>query len=261
MTEPATRPNLLRFVSFNTRTPNPADLGNRWEKRKEWVAEFIRDALRPDVIGLQECHHGQAVWLAERLPEYDWVGVGRSDGREKGEMVPIFHRRDRLERLDACHFWLSETPEKPGSRSWLTSLPRMCTWARFQADGGETCVFNTHFDHVSGRARRKGAELIRSRAAEVKVPTVVMGDFNAAPGSPPHAALLDGEPHLRDAGADSNVGTFHNFTGKPGSRIDWILTTPHWQNVTYAVDRTERDGRYPSDHFPIVVEASMAAAE
>ncbi len=251
----------LRFASFNIRTPVLSDLGNRWEKRKTFVAEFIRDTLRPDVIGLQECHRHQADFLAEHLPDYDWIGVGRSDGREDGEMVPLFHRRDAVERLDACHFWLSEAPDVPGSRSWLTSLPRMCTWARFKVGESEFCVFNTHFDHVSPRARRKGAELLRARAADLDVPCIVMGDFNAKPGSPPHQALLDGKPDLRDAGVDTGEGTFHGFSGKPGGRIDWLLTTPHWSEVRYAVDQTQRDGRFPSDHFPVLIDATLPAQE
>lgn len=250
----------LRFASFNIRTPVVTDLGNYWPKRKAFVAETIRDVLKPDVIGLQECDLDQATYLAGELPEYEWAGVGRSDGREKGEMVPIFHRRDRVERLDVCHFWLSETPEVAGSKSWLTSLPRMVTWARFRVEAREFCFFNAHFDHVSPMARKNGASLLRSRVDDVApVPCVVAGDFNAAPGKPPYVNLIAGGGLIDHAPADAE-GTFHGFSGKPGSRIDWLLTTPHWQDVTYAADRTVNDdGRYPSDHFPILIDATLPA--
>ena len=258
---------VLRFASFNIRTPTPLDGANRWERRREFVAEVIRDVLRPDVIGLQECTIEQAEYLAGEMPAYDWVGVGRSDGRRRGEMVPIFHKRDQVERLDVCHFWLSKTPETPGSRSWLTSFPRMVTWARFAVAGREFAFFNTHFDHLSPLARRESAKLLLARVTEVHAdgatPCIVAGDFNAAPASRPHRILTSTiltDPAAEDA--TPTAGTFHRFTGTATSRIDWLLATPTptpggRDDPTYRRDTTTRAGRWPSDHFAITLDARV----
>src|SRR3712207_7586469 len=54
--------------------------------------------------------------LEERLPGYRWIGVGRMDGKDGGEFSPILYRSTCLEPIDHGTFWLSETPEEPGSR-------------------------------------------------------------------------------------------------------------------------------------------------
>jgi endonuclease/exonuclease/phosphatase family metal-dependent hydrolase len=249
----------LCFASFNIRTPLLLDGANRWSKRKGLVADVIRDVLQPDVIGLQECTIEQATFLADAMPKYDWVGVGRSDGRQRGEMVPIFYKRDRVEQLDACHFWLSTRPDQPGSRSWLSSFPRMVTWARFKASGKEFAFFNTHFDHISTRARRESAKLLLERVTDVHAdgatPCIVAGDFNDVPASQPHEILTStvlGDPAPEDA-----AGTYHRFTGNATRRIDWLLATSEWGELTYRLDTTSRDGRWPSDHHAITLEASL----
>lgn len=252
----------LRFATFNIRYPAASDGQDLWDIRKDFVAQVIR-AIDADVIGLQECYRAQANYLAGELPEYEHIGVGRDDGRDAGEMVPLFHKPGRVERLDACHFWLSETPDKPGSKSWDTAITRMCTWGRFKIADREFCVFNAHFDHRGEEARRQSALLLRSRVDEMApVPCVVLGDFNATPGSPPHKALV-GEDGLLDTGtaldADpATAGTFHNFTGNTdGGRIDWILLTNHWKLIESRIDHSHRDNRYPSDHFPVIADVAM----
>ena len=117
----------LRVMTFNIRYHNPADGVNAWPARRDWVAQIIRDR-GADLVGIQEALPDQIADLEKRLPEYGWYGVGRDDGRRRGEHTPIFYRKARLERLDQGAFWLSEQPDKPGSQSWDTSLPRVAVW-------------------------------------------------------------------------------------------------------------------------------------
>src|SRR5690242_18659922 len=117
----------LRVMSYNIRYGTAPDGENHWDRRKDFLAETIR-VFAPDLLGTQETLAAQRDLLAEKLPEYDHLGVGREDGRDQGEMAALFYKRDRFEKLGGGHFWLSETPDKPGSKSWDSALPRMVTW-------------------------------------------------------------------------------------------------------------------------------------
>ncbi len=133
-------------MSFNIRYDNPDDGASAWSHRIERVADEMRQV---DLIGVQEALRHQVEQLAEQLSEYTWVGVGRNDGKEDGEFVPVFFRTAMFELLGATTFWLSETPEKPGSRGWDAALLRVVTSAHLKVRGTEFVfhVMNTHFDH------------------------------------------------------------------------------------------------------------------
>lgn len=258
----------VRVMSFNIRFGTANDGENRWPLRQDFVVETIR-AFDPDLLGTQETLADQRDFLGEKLSEYDFVGVGRDDGQVAGEMMAIYWKRDRFEKLAVGHFWLSETPEVVGSRSWDTSLPRMVTWVKLrdrrQPEAPPIAWFNTHFDHRGQEARLESARLIRRKALELAADhhLIVTGDFNAGEDSPPYAALFaaaePGQPVLVDAyrrlhperGAEE--GTFSGFDSKVtrGARIDWVAVCDRWQVIEAAIDRTQRDGRTPSDHFPV----------
>jgi endonuclease/exonuclease/phosphatase family metal-dependent hydrolase len=265
-------PGPFRVLSFNIRYAAPEDGPNAWELRRELAIETIRhhDA---DVLGLQEVLASQAAELRAALPEYGFVGVGRDDGAAQGEFVPIFYRRKRFELTDSGHFWLSSQPGQPGSIGWDAALPRMATWVRLRfkdAPLTELTVVNTHFDHRGERARSESAKLIRRLAESLGgQPLVVLGDFNCPPGSEPHWILTEERSHptaLRDAwtvadSSEADAGTYHAFTGEPREgRIDWILTSRRCEVVDVSIDRTQRGGRYPSDHFPVVATLRLPAA-
>jgi endonuclease/exonuclease/phosphatase family metal-dependent hydrolase len=258
----------VRVMSFNIRYGTANDGDNHWDKRKEFLVETIK-AFAPDLLGTQETLGFQRDYLAEKLPGYDVLGVGRDDGKEKGEMTALYFKRSRFEKLDGGHFWLSETPDQPGSKSWDTSLTRMATWVKLrdrrQPRAKPLAFFNTHFDHRGAQARTESARLIRRRVAEMSKTcrVIVTGDFNAGEGSDPYKALFDpndGQPSpLRDTyrivhpTRAANEGTFSDFKAgaKDGSRIDWIGVSREWRVIKAEIDRTERDGRTPSDHFPV----------
>lgn len=259
----------VRLMSFNIRYGTAPDGLNHWDRRKDFLVDTIR-AFAPDLLGTQETLGFQRDFLAKQLAEFDQLGVGRDDGREAGEMMALFYRRDRFEKLEGGHFWLSETPDTIGSKSWDSSLPRMVTWVRLcdrkRPDATPLVFFNTHFDHRSPTARLESARLLRRRIASLAKdgPFLLTGDFNTGEASPPYLALFGGERDQPSPIIDSfrathpdraanSEGTFSSFQADAlsGPRIDWIGVSRDWEVVSSAIDRTARDGRTPSDHFPV----------
>ena len=266
--EPDGKPDgQLRVMSFNIRYGTARDGDNHWDKRNEFVADTIR-AFDPDLLGTQETLGFQKKFLAKKLTGYETFGVGRDDGQEKGEMMAVYWRRDRFEKVDGGHFWLSETPDKIGSKSWDSSLPRMVTWVRLKdkVSGGKPILFaNTHFDHRGPVARLNSAKLIRVRLETLGrgCSIVLTGDFNAAEGSAPYEALFgEIDDHKSpvvdsyravhpDRKPDEGTATGFRAGASTGGRIDWIGVSRDWTITAAGIDRTAKDGRTPSDHFPV----------
>jgi endonuclease/exonuclease/phosphatase family metal-dependent hydrolase len=256
---PARAADTLRVMTFNVRLPMASDGPERWDARRDLFVKTIRDA-RPDVFGTQELYKAQGDYVVAKLPGYAWFGMGRKGG-DGDEHMGVFYRRDALRVLDSGNFWLSDTPDVPGSISWGTLYPRMVTWARFQRkDDGRTFVlFDTHLPYreQDDAARAKGAAVILKRIAKLPAdePFVLTGDFNTTPDGGVHAVLTK---QLQDAWlvAPQRSGpgkTFHDFTGKPTERIDWILVRGFRVRDVRTV--TAHAGKlYPSDHFPVVAD-------
>jgi len=258
----------VRVMTFNIRYGTANDGENHWDRRKEFLVETIR-ASAPDLLGTQETLGFQRDYLAQQLPDYACLGVGRNDGREDGEMMALYFLRDRFELLASGHFWLSETPDQVGSKSWDTSLPRMATWVKLRdrrtAGAPAILYLNTHFDHRGLQARLESARLIRRQASTLGqgCRVVVTGDFNAGDDSDPYRALFgqvaDQASPLVDAfrvahpEPGPNEGTFSGFDASAvtGARIDWIGVSRDWQVIRAEIDRTSRAGRTPSDHWPV----------
>ena len=210
----------VRVLSYNVRYDNRHDVHDAWHERREGVTDVVR-FHRPDVVAFQEVLPNQRRDLRERLSAYTLVGRGREPGDE-GESCPIGVRADRWAVADHGTFWLSPTPDEP-SAGWDAAHPRIATWARVRPaagdaadDGASFLVANTHFDHVSARARVESARLLDSRVPSLAAddgadvadtegtpPVVLVGDLNCTPGAGPHAVLTDGG--LRDAAAAATV--------------------------------------------------------
>lgn len=271
------KPPPVRVMSYNIRYGTAADGDNHWDKRKAFLVETIKK-YGPDLLGTQETLAAQRDYLAKELPGYAGLGVGRDDGKEAGEMMALYYRKDRFDKLDAGHFWLSHEPDKVGSKGWDAALPRMVSWVKLRdrkaAKGAPAVVFlNTHFDHRGAKARAESAKLLRARAVKLGqgAAVIVTGDFNAGEGTAPYQALFgeaDKQPSpLRDTyrvvhpkKGDAEA-TFSGFRGgaRKGARIDWIGCGEHWKVAGAAIDRTERKGRTPSDHFAVTAELEWKA--
>lgn len=264
--------NDFRVMSFNLRTKFIMDGPNHWNHRKDLVVKTIKD-FTPDLLGTQECQISQARYLKSQLPGYQFVGAGRDDGKAGGEMCAIFYRGDRFNKLDEGHFWLSEDPYEPGTKSWGSSYRRMVTWVKLQPRGkrGQPFYFfNTHFDNTAARARVQQAWLLRRMIDRIAdgAPTIVSGDFNTDSGTTPYQLLVSGPQDWRGYLLDTyrqvnpvptaDEGTRHKFHGGTGGdRIDWIITTSNFATVSARIDRTNYNGQYPSDHFPVTAVIRM----
>ena len=264
----------VRVMSFNCRVSTLFDLHNTWGLRKGLLVDTIRN-FGPDLLGTQECVAAQSDYLREQLDGYGFFGAGRNDGKRKGEMCGVFFKTSKFEKLDAGHFWLSESPSRPGSKGWGAIFPRMVTWVKLRPrDGGATFVwFNTHLDAFSSRARLNGAKLLRQRMGSIAgaLPVVVTGDFNADAGSDPYRTLVGrtGTPaRLNDTFQAINPrprrddGTRHAFLGgRGGPRIDWILASATaFRTIEAAIDHTRSGLMFPSDHFPVTAVLRPLAA-
>ena len=254
----------IRVMSFNVRNGLAKDGPNHWDKRKDLLVRMIRESAA-DIIGTQETYPFQADFLRQQLKKYRYVGRSRDDA--DGEQCGILYADARFNKLDEGHFWLSETPDNPGSKSWDSDLPRMATWVKLsdKQHPREFVLINTHFDHRGREARRESAQIIHAYATRfaAHTPVIVTGDFNASVESVPYQTLTAKNQgvQLRDtfhakhpirAGAAKHTGTFNGFRGKTeGPRIDWILTSPAFSIRDAMILRFEQDGRYPSDHFPV----------
>lgn len=248
----------LRVMTFNVRVPVDTNM-NAWVNRRELLVQVIK-AQHPDVLGTQELTEEQGRYMAAHLPGYAWFGQGR-DGGTHGEHMGVFYRTDRLQVLRSGDFWLSDTPNVPGSKSWGQPYPRMVTWAKFRLrhGGGTFDYFNTHFPYrpEDVHARMLSADEILRRIGQLPSTdrVILAGDFNSGPDNPVYAKLT-GSLHDAWVAATARTGparTFHNFTGIPDRRIDWILTRGFRTRVVHTI--TTHDGaHYPSDHFPVLAE-------
>jgi endonuclease/exonuclease/phosphatase family metal-dependent hydrolase len=256
-------------MTFNIRYDTPSDGVNAWPNRRDWVAALIRFHA-PDAIGVQEALAHMLADLDARVPEFARVGVGRADGRAGGEFSAILYRRDRLELLDSGTFWLSPTPEVVGSKGWDTAIERVATWAHFRdrRTGCRHMHLNTHFDHIGEQARRESARLIRRRLALLAAgrPIIVTGDLNADPASEPYRVLTrdtisEATAPLRDAftaSRNAHYGPTSTWTAfraiEPGRRIDYVLVSPQVRVAKHAILPDSWDGRFPSDHLPVMAD-------
>lgn len=254
-------PDTLCVMTYNLRfaSPNPP---NAWPQRRPLMRELIQN-ISPDVMGTQEGVYEQLKDLESDLPDYEWLGLGR-DGGSRGEFMAVFYRKTRLEPLAFDHFWLSDTPDVIGSKTWGPSLPRMVTWIKFRdrQTRQEFYFFNTHFDHQVQPAREKSAELVRKRIAELdtKLPVLLVGDFNAAAGTNKAFKILTEGDFFKGTWQTARerhgegIATFNSFKAlqKSGVRIDWILSHGDVTAEQIEIVTFERDGQFPSDHFPVV---------
>lgn len=257
-------------MTFNIRLNTSRDSLNAWPHRKDKVASQIL-FHEVHILGVQEALHDQMGDLRDRLKKYKSIGGGRDDGKEKGEYSAIFYDTTRLQVLQSQMFWLSETPEVPGSKSWDAAITRMVTWAKFRDRKTKKIFFffNTHFDHIGKVARKESAKLILQKVKEIAgaTPVLFTGDFNAEPSDEPIQVIIDkSNPlHLVDTKEISQTqhygptGTFNAFQSKERNDqpIDYIFMKGKWKILTHATISQTWEGRFASDHFAVLAKVSL----
>jgi endonuclease/exonuclease/phosphatase family metal-dependent hydrolase len=255
----------IAVMSFNIRYGTAKDGENEWSRRRTMLFDLVREQ-DADVIGLQEALDFQIDEITTAVTAYATIGVGRDDGRARGEFAAILFRKSRFRVAEGGTFWLSDTPAVPGSKSWGNNITRICTWARLiDRDGRGFFVYNVHLDHQSQPSRERSTQLLRERIAArsfVTDPVLVTGDFNVGEKNAALATLLG--PFVDSFRIvhpqEKTVGTFTGFKfgNIEGDKIDYILVQPGTEVMHADIVRFARDQRYPSDHFPVVARVRLA---
>jgi endonuclease/exonuclease/phosphatase family metal-dependent hydrolase len=245
-------------LTYNIRYDNPGDGPDRWELRREALAEEVLRS-RPDIIGLQEALLPQLQFLESRWTDYSRVGQGRDDGRDKGEFSPVLYNHQRFRLLRGHTFWLSPTPSVP-SKGWDAALPRIATMAVLQdiRNKDTVWVINTHFDHIGKMARLHAAEQLLDTLRPILArgqATFLMGDLNTEPHEAPVQLISQ---YMQDACPSnvSNQGTFNGFALEDTThrRIDYLFYMPNtFKFQTYTVSKPKINGRQVSDHYPVLM--------
>ncbi len=247
----------LKVMSYNIRMGTADDGTNSWQFRYPATYEMLKDQA-PDVVGIQEAFDFQVAYMEEYCG-YEAVGVGRDDGKKKGEQMSILWNKKTVKMIKWGTFWLSETPDKP-SRGWDAKCFRTATWAlmKCKKTGKKFYFVNTHLDHKGVEARRNGLNLIVDRIAEINpegYPMVLTGDFNITPDN---EALVDLDKKMdsvrKIAEKTDNLPTFNGW-GKRELLIDYIYVKgfsayPEYQTVT----KKYSDRKFVSDHYPIIAK-------
>ena len=280
--------------SYNIRLKVSSDSvkGNVWQKRCQVICDQV-NFMSPDIFGAQEVLHVQLLDMLRGLDGYDYIGVGRDDGKTGGEYAAIFYKTDRLRLLDQGNFCLSETPDRPGL-GWDAACVRICTWGRFAAqtatDDEAFYFFNLHMDHIGVTARREGAKLIVRKIREIAqgAPVIVTGDFNVDQKDEIYSIFTESgllkDSYLATRLRFAENGTFNSFDTDlyTDSRIDHIFVSPAMQVESYGVltnsywmpndesasqlkgndapqqiNFSKYTRRQPSDHYPVFVRINF----
>lgn len=259
----------INAMSFNIRYDNPEDGAQNWHHRKENVVRML-NFYDLDIIGMQEVLVSQLNYLKDNLKDYQAIGVGREDGKEKGEFTPVFFRKDRFKELKSGTFWLSETPEKV-SKGWDAALERIATWVvlKDKTTGKEFIFMNTHFDHRGKQARIESAKLLKTKATVLAVgkQLILTGDFNLVPESEGIQTIIkpDGKNTLVNSSSVAEITygpnwTSTGFKNRPFDQrrvIDYIFLKNIKTVNRYAVIAEKLNDLQLSDHCPVFVQVEL----
>lgn len=250
------------IMTWNIRLDVASDGPNAWSNRSQQFTEVLLNE-RPEILGMQEVLHNQLQDIAACLSGYVHIGVGRIDGKTKGEYGPIFYDTTRFKLIDAGYYWLSQTPEVAGSKGWDAACERIMSWAKLESrqTGKFLWVLNTHLDHMGTEARRNSLLLIKARTTKMigDEPFVLMGDFNFEPTDANYTIVSNWLTDTRTAAATDELKQHITFTGfdeqeENNSLIDFIFVNQKIIITDYQITEANINGRFSSDHLPVKVQ-------
>ena len=287
----------VNYGTFNIRNSNGdrKDPERCWDVRRDRVAQFVLDQ-QLSIVGMQEVLLDQLTDLQRLLPDYDYEGVGRDDGRQKGEYSPIFWLRSEWEKQKGGTFWLSPTPDVVGSVGWDAALTRIATYVllRHRQTGRQLMCINTHFDHIGHQARQESAHLILLKAKEIvnaaslndqttspqnsqatsplndqAIPFVLTGDFNIAMNDAAYHVITHDatfpilDTYMQGAPHEGPFYTWHDFGRLPvdrASKIDYIFASPDIHVLRTFIQQDDRSEQplHLSDHNPVVATLTIS---
>jgi endonuclease/exonuclease/phosphatase family metal-dependent hydrolase len=262
--------DIVKVMTFNIRYDNPRDSVNAWPNRSAFLCRFLKDE-KPDLIGMQEVLAHQVEYIDSVMTDYASIGVGRNDGAKGGEMNPVFFRKERFDLIRTRTFWLSDTPEKAGTKAWGAGLPRIVTWVELseKTTSEHFYFFNTHFAHDSDSARIMSSKLLLDKVDSIAsgFPFVITGDFNMLISGKGYEILTrpyESVPLLSDTYAVSEkrplgpAYTFNGFSDSTSSgRIDYIFVRNGMKVREHKTFIRKEHGIHISDHWPVMATLSL----
>lgn len=265
--------HVFKVMTMNLRKDSTLDRKNRWTYRKQMVTSFIRES-EADIIGVQELMPKMKEDIKQYLPEYSIFGDGRCKGFFN-EHVDILSNNQKVSVLDSRTIWLSKKPDKIGTRGFLAVFPRICTICEAELKGSHQRirVFNAHFDHISWYARKIGLETILKQMDMLQqkqsLPMIFMGDFNIRPGNKliqrlsnhyhPYQSVRLVNAYASVNQHEQSLPTYHGFQGHNTGKnhLDYIFVSDDLEIVDSYIDQTSKEGRYLSDHYPVITTLKM----
>jgi endonuclease/exonuclease/phosphatase family metal-dependent hydrolase len=253
----------INVMSYNIRLNTAADGVNAWPNRKDNVKALVK-FYDTDILCVQEALPEQVDALVENT-DFDVVGVGRDDGKRKGEFSAIYFNKNRFVKKDGGTFWLSLTPDVP-SKGWDAALNRICSWVKLfdKLNKKEFIVFNTHYDHIGLQARIESAKLIKQKIQEIapKLPVVFTGDLNVTPETEAIATIKSFLIDTKEISIEPPYGPMGTFNGFKWDsplkdKIDYIFVNKGFKVQKFAVLSDSKDKRYYSDHLPVFVKLTF----
>lgn len=258
----------MKICTFNLR--KNCDKGLQSFRKRFPLIKVFFEKEAPDITGFQEVMPGPLKKLARNLKDYEFYGVGRMAGN-KEESVPIAWKKDKFTCLDKGTFWLSDTPDVPGSKAFDCYWPRICSWVKLQSEEGVLLVYNVHLDHRSEPARQLGTKLVKEHMAKNvisdKAGLMIMGDFNVFPDSDVVAKMAEPFVSADDVNValkDITENLEYSYQGygleARKEKIDYIYVSEGLkaEDPSYLYEYINEKGTYISDHFPVLVNVEKA---
>lgn len=259
----------INVATYNMRNDNNSEdstNGNGWKQRYPVITALIR-FHDFDIFGTQECLYHQIMDISKELPEYNFYGIGRDDGKQAGEHSEIFFKRDKFQLLNHGDFWLSQTPGKP-SLGWdATCCNRICSWVylKDKQSRKKFYVFNAHYDYQKDLARNESSKLILKEIKKIagSQPVIFTGDLNGGNETEWYKTVAN-SGFLKDTYKEAKNpyvfnGSFNDFGAeiKSDDIIDHIFISKQFSVRKWGILSDTYHGKYPSDHFPVMAELKL----
>ncbi len=254
----------VRFYSARDKASDP-DVGDRdWEVRKKGYFQMVNTML-PMVIGLQEAEMNQVSDIIANCKGYSYIGVGSTDGSQKGESTSIVYKTDDILVEEWGTVWLSATPNEVGSyfpemTDGQYGKSHTATWAVLTAkeSGRRFFYINTHLSLYEA-SQPKEVQVVLNTVKEKcppGLPVVLSADWNLEETDSILAPILEKYSSARQtAPLTDNIETFHwwgsQSTISKHQHLDHIFWSGFEKCLRFRTLNMKWKGLWISDHHPV----------